>query len=70
MAAHCRLPARRIGAQRSLAGCSPWGRRVGHDGATEHAMLDRYSAQLGGDWPSSASWSWLLCPFDCIFLSF
>ena len=32
------LPGKSHG-QRSLAGCSPWGRRVGHDWATDHALM-------------------------------
>ena len=57
-------------AQRSLVGYSLWRCRVGHDRVAEHTMLDYFSAQLVGDWPSRASLSWLLCPFDYIFLSF
>ena len=39
MATHSSILVWKIPWPRSLAGCSPWGRRVGHDWACPHAQL-------------------------------
>ena len=41
MATHSSVVAGESHGQRSLAGCSPWGHRVGHDWATNTLMIER-----------------------------
>ena len=63
MATYCSILAWEFHRQRSLAGYSPWGRRVGHDWTTvTHSTLTQDSPRLLWTWSDEVD-STCYCPF-------